>query len=321
VLLLVTNSRDITSDYIVLELQRRGVTYGRLNTEDLVSAQSRWRYTPAASGWALHLHNQWIEVTEIKAAYLRRPVPPILKAGLGAGERRYAITEWGALLDNVCAHLSGRWLNEPAAVARAENKTLQIAIANQVGFSVPETLLSNNLDAIASFMAEHESIVAKPLRSGLIKDREGVQRVAFTTRLDELVTSEDQAAVEAVPFMVQREIRKRCDVRVTVIGERVFAAEIDSQAYAGTAVDWRRGAASDLKHASHELPSTVAGACLRLVDRLGLRFGAVDLIQDRVGEYWFLEINPNGQWAWIEAFTGLPIAAALVDEMIKVART
>lgn len=320
-LLLVTNRRDVTSDYVVLELQRRGLSYGRLNTEDLAAAHARWRFAPPnGSGWALRLHDRWVDADEIGAAYLRRPVPPVLPAGLGAGDHRYAAAEWGALLDNLCAHLSGRWLNEPAAVARAENKTLQIAVAAEVGFKVPETLVCNDVEAIAAFTARHSAVV-KPLRSGLVDNGEDGQRIAFTTRLEGLVTSNDQAAVESAPFIVQREIPKRCDVRATAVGRRVFAAEIDSQARAETAVDWRRGAASDLAHAPHELPASVEAACLCLLDRLGLRFGAVDLVLDRDGEYWFLEINPNGQWAWIEALTGLPIAAALVDELIEVARS
>jgi glutathione synthase/RimK-type ligase-like ATP-grasp enzyme len=63
------------------------------------------------------------------------------------------------------------------------------------------------------------------------------------------------------------------------------------------------------------LPETVVAACIEVTAALGLRFSAIDLIQDRDGAYWFLEANPNGQWAWIENRTGLPIARAIVDEL------
>jgi len=67
------------------------------------------------------------------------------------------------------------------------------------------------------------------------------------------------------------------------------------------------------------LPTEVAKACIALTQNLGLRFGALDFVLDPVGQLWFLEINPNGQWAWIETRTGHPIAAAIVTELERIA--
>jgi hypothetical protein len=49
-----------------------------------------------------------------------------------------------------------------------------------------------------------------------------------------------------------------------------------------------------------------------------LRFSAIDLVLDPSGDYWFLELNPNGQWAWIEARTGLPISEAITNELVRI---
>ena len=93
---------------------------------------------------------------------------------------------------------------------------------------------------------------------------------------------------------------------------------IDSQSKEETATDWRKGSYTDLRHQVVSLPGDVEAACVKLVKNLGLRFGAIDLVLDRKGRFWFLECNPNGQWAWIENRTGLPISAAIVDELLRI---
>ncbi len=120
------------------------------------------------------------------------------------------------------------------------------------------------------------------------------------------------------PVIYQREIRKAFDVRVTVIGDKVFAAAIHSQDHNETEVDWRSGTRDDLRHEAIELPPDVAAQCLALTAALGLRYGAIDLVADLDGRHWFLEINPNGQWAWIERRTGLPLAEAIVDTLLAI---
>ena len=74
-----------------------------------------------------------------------------------------------------------------------------------------------------------------------------------------------------------------------------------------------------MRHEAIELPADIVDKCRALTKALDLRYGAIDLIADRDGRYWFLEINPNGQWAWIERRTGLPLASAIVDELEAIA--
>jgi glutathione synthase/RimK-type ligase-like ATP-grasp enzyme len=108
-------------------------------------------------------------------------------------------------------------------------------------------------------------------------------------------------------------VEKRVELRVTVVGTKVFAAEIDSQATNHTRFDWRRYDLGNTPHRAHPLPDDVAERCLALTQRLGLSYGAIDLIVTPDGRYVFIEINPNGQYSWIEHCTGLPITDALCD--------
>lgn len=110
------------------------------------------------------------------------------------------------------------------------------------------------------------------------------------------------------------------DIRATVVGNQVFAVSIHSQDWEETRVDWRRGSNPHLLHEVIDLPDDLSEQCIRIVQSQLLRFGAIDLVLDSDGEFWFLECNPNGQWAWIENRTGLPIAA-ITDEMLRLANS
>jgi glutathione synthase/RimK-type ligase-like ATP-grasp enzyme len=279
-ILIASNERDLTTDYIVLELRRRACPFVRFNTENASGGHIWFSPEKGERGWTVSVAGQTIDFLQVRAGYLRR------------------------------------WLNPPIHMLAAENKPRQLALAAALGLRIPATIVTNCPNDVARFIKDGPSVV-KPLRSALLESADG-ERVIFTSRIGR-VTAEAAQSIEAAPFILQREIAKRFDIRVTVIGERTFATEIDSQANKETTVDWRSGSRADLEHRIHALPSSVAGQCIALTKVLELRFGAIDLIQDQSGQYWFLEINPNGQWAWIETRTGQPISSAIADELQGIA--
>lgn len=315
-LLLVTNRRDITIDYVVAELKRRQTPFFRLNTEDLPTARCTMAAFPR-SAWSLLFGERELKGSEVKAAYFRRPAPPTSNVTITFnGEREYAEAEWGAFLKSLYARLEGLWLNSPIDIFAAEDKPKQLMLASEIGFNVPQALITNDITSLREVIQQGPAI-GKPLRQALINGEQ--ERVIFTTRLEHLNDS-DEDAIAAAPFIVQTEIKKQYDVRVTVVGSQFFATAIRSQEHEETTVDWRKGSRPDLKHERIKLPREVEEQCAALMKRLYLRYGAIDFICDQQGKLWFLEINPNGQWAWIENLTGYPIAAAIVDELEGIAR-
>lgn len=314
-ILLVTNKRDLTTDFIVVELRRRGRAFHRLNTEDLPKASVR--FDPRAGGrWAIETSDLDLRLEDVGAAYYRRPGAPEPAGARDEATAKYLADEWSAVTKALWNALEGRWLSSPFAILRAEDKPRQLALASALGFDVPETLISNDFAAASAFVAKAGAI-GKPLRHSLV-ERGDAGEVLFTARLDPLKPM-DQTAVSLAPVIYQREVRKAYDVRATVIGDRVFAAAIHSQDHDETEVDWRSGTRLDLRHEAIELPADIIAKCRALTQKLNLRYGAIDLIADQDGRYWFLEINPNGQWAWIERRTGLPLASAIVDELEAIA--
>ncbi|MEH6412470.1 hypothetical protein [Pseudomonas sp. CGJS7] len=310
-LLLVTNRRDITMDYVVAELRRRDQPFVRLNTEQLPQALCSMAGFPR-DAWSISLDGVVVRGSQITGAYFRRPGAPVVSDTVtDPGERAYAEAEWSSFLKSLYSRLEGLWLNSPTKIFMAEDKPMQLLLAQEIGFHVPQAFITNDiLCARAISVLGHA--VGKPLRQAVLEGE--TERVIFTSRLAEF--EEDQAeSIRLTPFIVQSEILKQYDVRVTVVGERVFATAIWSQDNEETETDWRKGSRPDLRHEKIVLEPRVELQCVMLVQQLGLRYGAIDLVCDRAGKLWFLEINPNGQWAWIENLTGYPIASAIVDEL------
>ena len=105
-----------------------------------------------------------------------------------------------------------------------------------------------------------------------------------------------------------------------MIGRDAFATRIASQGDEAARTDWRRGDVRTMPHEAMELDPATRGRCVALVEGLGLRFGAIDLVRGLDGKDWFLEVNPNGQWGWIQTRTGQPLAAAIVDALVGMSK-
>jgi hypothetical protein len=308
VLLIVTSRADYTADWLILELEKRGARYVRFNTEDFpASVGLRWR---GDGGGELRFGSRVVDLESVGAAWYRRPALPVVDASdanaiWAAGEAREA-------LDGVWRTLDALWVNRPDRNRQAESKPEQLRRAAGMGFTVPVSVITNDPTAAHEFAAEHaDGVVCKPLRTGRIGEPGPDSKLFFTTLLDaDAIAALDGLGPE--PYLFQAFVSKRYDVRVTVIGRDAFAARIDSQADAEARVDWRHGDPRRLAHHIEELPAEVALQCVELVASYGLHFGAIDLAATDDG-YAFFEINPNGQWAWLEQVADLPLRARLAD--------
>jgi glutathione synthase/RimK-type ligase-like ATP-grasp enzyme len=314
-ILILTNERDLTTDFVVRELKRRGRDHFRLNTNAI--ADMSFTLDPVSMAFAVSSGGRLVQLDQVRAAYFRRPeLPDLKKLDHDDGQRAYASTEWSALLKSLYLLIGSRWLSHPRDILIAEDKPSQIHLAKRLGFNVPDTVITNDLDAARALFVQG-SVVGKPHRQAVV-EIEGAEHVMFTSRIEAL-TEEDRESLQYAPIIFQRLIPKQFDIRVTVVGEQVFPVAIYSQEYDESSLDWRRGSNPNIRHEVITLPGDIQTACTELVRQQKLRFGAIDLVLGEDGKFWFLECNPNGQWAWIENRTGLSIAAAIVDELERIA--
>lgn len=313
-IVIVTQMDDAHADDIILLLQEQGQPVIRLNSDDipvntrlalsLDGSGPRW-----SGGIAIQTNGRSIDVESIRSVWWRRPAEFGLPLDLSEQERTFASDEIEHALRSLWASLDCYWISDPDNIRRAGWKGEQLQRAARLGFEVPRTLITTDPDAARAFYETcGGQMIFKVMTDPFLAAQKIVQRhpdqpppEAYATATT-LVSGAELAlldAVELVPCLFQEYIPKQLDLRVTVIGDELFAAEIHSQQHEQTRIDWRHYDV-DIPYRKASLPDAVAARCMALVRSYGLNFSALDLILTPDGRYVFVENNPNGQFMFIE---------------------
>lgn len=327
--LIVTSRGDLHADIVSAKLAVAGGAPFRLNLDEfpgcfaltLELARGRW------DGELSHLlTGDTLSICDIGAVWMRKKASfRFLSADLAQQERAYAEGEMEHVLFSLLYSLDCYWMSHPAALRGASWKGEQLLRAARLGFRVPPSLVTNRRGSVDAFRAKlGGDIVFKALSSASLaaEDVAPEERIAGslpTTR----ITDEHEAALDAVtelPCFFQQHVPKRYELRVTVIGDRVFAARIDSQDDPRTATDYRDFSAK-IRYAVGHLPPEIERRCLELVCSYSLNYGAIDLIVTPMGEHVFLENNPVGQFLFVEELVPeLDMTGALAACLVEGAR-
>ncbi|MFF8773246.1 ATP-grasp ribosomal peptide maturase [Kitasatospora sp. NPDC015120] len=303
--LVSTEAEDPTADLVIAELNRRRVPILRFDPGRDFPTRATLAASITADGWSgsLTVGKRAADLSGVRALYHRRPNPYTPDTGHQAD--RFAAQENRRGLNGVLGTLPGcLYLSHPQAIARAEYKPAQLALASKLGLPVPATLITNN-PTEAKLFAGAQPTIYKPLHAGAYHvDGEPAGIWAASVEPGEITD-----AVSKCAHLFQAQVPKSGDVRAVVVGDQAFCALITAPV---GVLDWR----SEYRNLTYEpvdCPDPVRAALLRFLGEFGLRFGAFDFAVTPEGEWWFLECNPNGQWAWLEHAAGLPITSAIAD--------
>ncbi len=312
-ILIVTNKDDIHADFVIQRLKERKVEFLRVNTEDFpMKLKGIVRLGQEESEMLLMLPAGVVDFAKVTSVWYRRPAVPVLDPRIVIPEiREHTEREALSFLDGLWFSTGCLWVNHPISNQLAGEKIYQLKVADGLGFSIPDTLVTNEPSEARAFLSRHGKVVVKPLKRSMVT-LGGEERAFYTS----LVTSEYVDRLEAVslgPHLFQGYVPKAFELRITVIGDKVFTAAIDSQSTEAGLVDWRMANMESLPYYIYELPEHIKTLCLQLNRRFGLSFSAIDMIVTPEGKYVFLEVNPNGQWVWLELATKMPMIEAMVS--------
>jgi hypothetical protein len=183
---------------------------------------------------------------------------------------------------------------------RLESKEEQLKIATGLGLKVPDTCISNH----------PEGVIAK-MQSSFALYREGKEHVVFTNivRPDDIVQLEN---LQYCPMQFQQKIEKTVELRVTIVGDQVFAFAVDSQQMENARTDWRKEGIALLEQwQPYTLPERIREQLLQLTETYQINYGAIDIIVDPAGDYYFLEINAAGEYFWLDRVVDGQISAQI----------
>jgi ATP-grasp ribosomal peptide maturase len=308
--LIVTGIEDTTADLVIAELNRRGgTTPVRLDPGDFPHAVSVSGLLDTATGhWRgeLTASTRNLDLSNVESVYWRRPSPYRFEA-LADRDAEFAAAQARIGVSGILASLKNvTYVNHPHRNWSAEFKPAQLALAAELGFKTLPTLITSDPQTAREFAVNHAPVVYKPLRiTDLVRDGRPV--ALWAQRIDPVELDE---TIAGTAHLFQAEVAdKSCDLRITVVGEQVFCVRIDSDR-----LDWRCDY-DTLAYQAVDPPPELVPRLRAYLDRFGLLFGCFDFAVDHRGTPYFLECNPNGQWAWLEEPTGLPMTAAFADAL------
>ena len=315
-ILLVSNREDATADFFQAKLREADVPHIRLDTEGLATMGLSFASHASAheGGGAFRVGQQRVAFADLRAVYYRRPISPSFPPHVEQGQREWMQNEtrraWGGAL---AAQLSLRWVNHPLNISAANYKPEQLARAARSGLLVPDTLITTVAEEAAVFCERHDwSVVTKPIGHGeILGAHDAEDQIVFTN----LLSPGDRAHlndVTACPTLLQQAISKDVDVRATIVEQDVIAVALHSQERVVSQIDCRRDNMTGMRYSAVVLPADLCDSLTTLVRSYGLYYAAIDLVRDLEGRYWFLELNPAGQWAWLEQLAAAPISSALI---------
>lgn len=248
-----------------------------------------------------------INLTDVRSVWYWKPLLPKELRNLDPPtDQIFVYRQFLAMWRSLASLLADRiWVNEYYHMLAAEHKPYQLKTAAHLGFSVPETMVTSDPQKALDFwnFCKKEAII-KPLMSS-----PNDSYFLFANKItDELMDKAER--IKSSPVILQRLIPAKNELRITVVGSQVFAAEIISE----SKLDWRRG---KIEVRPFDLPEAIKDLCLKYVSNLGLLYGCIDMIVSLDGVYYFLEINPNGQWGFVEKRSGLPIGKAIAHLLMR----
>lgn len=304
-ILIITHKTDFTADFVINKLNHQKIKYKRFNCEDLL-------LTPFNVKIDGSFKYSILDQSDYNSVWFRRTKLPEIN-NLSCENKLYILNETESFCKNLFSTISAKWLSQPDAIYRAENKILQLKLAQKLGFSIPATIITNSKSDLAEFYEKnHKNIIIKPISQTRIQYKENPAFIFTNVVPDKYIKEIDK--FDLTPCIFQENIFKEYEIRVTVVDEKVFAAKVFSQEDNETKTDWRK---KKLNFHKTTLPEEIENLCIQLVKKLDLSFGAIDLIKTPDGGYVFLEINPNGQWAWIESQTEQKISDAIIKFLIN----
>jgi hypothetical protein len=316
VILIVSEPGDVHAQQVGEQLDVLGAAHRLLDLREFpCDGTVSMRFEPQAS-WSGSLHparGSAIALHEVGAVWWRRPQGLQVATQLtDESYRLFALGETDEMFGGLWPSLDAFWVNDPKSDEVAHKKPYQLKLAQAVGLQLPRTLMTSCPDEARAFL------------DGLGPGRTVYKCFSATyqhwreTRLLTEEEARDLSAVRLCPVIFQEYVPASVDVRVTVVGDSVFAAAIHSRE-GDYPVDFRMNLDA-IRITPHTLPQPVWLALRALLDRLGLFYGAADFRLTPEGRYVFLEVNPAGQWLFVEDATGQPIARTLAATLAHEAR-
>jgi glutathione synthase/RimK-type ligase-like ATP-grasp enzyme len=323
-ILLDASRKDWSAQKISAELKRRRIDYEWLNMIDTMQSVHLTHYLGGKvdSEKILFSDNgERIELNQVSVIFTRnQDETKIGDEKYDKDVQRWIIRDYSNYFIETLEMLECEWFpGRPSLIYRREDEKLkELYVASSIGLKIPATIVTNDPRLALEFYRAHSGRVISKRYNRARINYQGDAYGAATSP----VSLRDIGFIQHVqnsPTLFQEYVPKAKELRVTIIGDKTIAAEIDSQKSHRTRHDWRHYDKKRTNYKEHKLPDEIHKYLVQLTEQQGLHYSTADLVITPNGEYIFLEINPAGQYAWIENTIGIDITGIICDKIISLA--
>jgi glutathione synthase/RimK-type ligase-like ATP-grasp enzyme len=316
-ILILTEGDDVHAIAVAEALNRRGAEATLWPTANFpMKAEETIHFNGPKRGLRIKTAGLTLRNPAFDVVWRRRPGYVLDATLLNPADRQFADAECSMFRRSLLAVLAPEafWVNSPEGAAKASSKIVQHQAAAKAGLQMPETLYTNSPREVRAFIKRKDGrVVYKPFLPTVWQEGEDLW-LPYTALLTHQSLIDD--SLRLTPGIFQELVTKTCEVRLTMIGQRAFAAKVFSQETMDGRLDWRR-VCGQLRWEPCEIPAGLKAACLGLMQELGIVFGCFDFAVTPDGEYIFLEVNEMGQFLFIERYCGLPLLDAFVSFLLE----
>jgi glutathione synthase/RimK-type ligase-like ATP-grasp enzyme len=302
-ILILSFENDLHALAIQAQLKRHDAEADIVDTSKFPTALSLRQTGPDFSDIILGSRR----LSDYQAVWNRRAKRPLPSPEISReDEGRFAAREcyealWGAL------YASGLPIyNRPEYELAANHKPYQLRLAQALGLNIPSTLITTSAEEALEFYRRHQRVIYKTFTGA-------TWRMMDTRPLAES-DLEDLWRLQYAPVIFQEYLELGREYRVSLVEEECHAGEITLSNLKAT-YDWR----IDDNHGvtPTELPPEIRERLRRLLQTLHLHSGAVDLRETPDGKIYFLEINPTGQFLFLDIYGGMSVASAFCEMLLQ----
>ena len=264
------------------------------------------------------IENTLISFSEVKKVWPIRRGNVKTHRNLDHASRLFAEKQIFYTLNSLVSMFDCEVINKPyVAKYMQDNKLLQLRTAKECGMEIPKTLVSSCFKDVSRFIKDNGGLaLVKPVFNIPFVEKE---ENLFYGIYSNIVTRKDISSdsVKVCPSIYQEYIDKKVELRISYAGGDMLACAIHSQSSEKTKIDWRNYDFKNVKHTTYDLPEKVKNLLIKTINKLDLQYGQIDMILTPDGRFVFLEVNPSGQWGWIQKITGLKIDESIARMLIK----
>lgn len=317
--LVITNKDDLHASAVIQHLHDRGRPVFRLNTECLVSEYDIGFFQERGKS-SLVIHNKVtgirISLDDLGIVYFRRPAELDTDPDLDEQTKEILRLESKYFLRWLYGFLEDYWLfGTFHDLQRANSKLLQVQVAMDCGFTVPQTFFGNSHSSIMQRFTDNANIAVKSIRAmGFVKNDQF--HSFYTNFISKHDLGKEEAAIGGNINFLQEGVQKKYELRISYVNGTIIPVRIDSQWKDSPAnEDWRKIWWNDLPHSKTEIPPEIAQKIHAYMKKMKLNFGALDFIVSNNDRYFFLECNPNGQWLWQDELLDVKIGYSIAQSL------